>query len=83
MARTRSDTGYTLVRADGSPGYVAPRDTSCQGSVRYLAVHRIEGGGWGIVDRRSGRLLSETRPGEHRYASWSDVQGVVTALNAG
>jgi hypothetical protein len=83
MARTRSDPAYTLVKADGSPDYVAPRDSTCQNSVRYMVVHLIEGGGWGIVDRRRGRLLSETRPGEHRYASWTDVQGVVTALNAG
>jgi hypothetical protein len=72
---------YTTVIADGSPNYVQPHAPSCELSERYMAVHRIDGGGWGIVDRRSGRLLPETRPNQHRYASWSDVLSAVRELN--
>lgn len=72
---------YTLVNADGSPGYVAPHDPACPADRRYLAVHRVTGGRWGILDRRTGRLIPEARPDQHRYAGWQDVQAAVLALN--
>ena len=40
-------------------------------------------GGWGIVDRRFGRLLAEPEPERHRYPSWAAVQVAVHDLNAG
>jgi hypothetical protein len=46
-----------------------------------MAVHRVTGGGWEIVDRRSGKLLEEARPDQHRYPGWQDVQSAVRALN--
>jgi hypothetical protein len=73
--------GFTTVIADGSPNYVDPHEPACPASRRYMAVHRVDGGGWGIVDRRSGQLLKEARPGEHRYASWADVLSVVKTMN--
>ena len=47
------DRGYTTVAPNGSPGYVAPYEPACPATQRYMAVHRIVGGGWGIVDRRT------------------------------
>jgi hypothetical protein len=76
-----SISSYTLVKAQGSPGYVPPREPACPGTRRYMAVHRVNGGGWGIVDRRTGRLLQEARPNQHRYAGWDEVQAAVLALN--
>jgi hypothetical protein len=46
-----------------------------------MAVHRVDGGGWGIIDRRTARLLAETRPDQHRYSSWHEVRAVVGAMN--
>jgi hypothetical protein len=74
---------YTTVVPDGAPTYVNPHAPGCASVARYLAVHRIDGGGWGIVDRRIGRLLMEERPGQHRYASWTSVQQVVRSMNEG
>jgi hypothetical protein len=76
-----SSTTYTTVHPQGSREYLAPHQPSCAAPVRYMAVHRVVGGGWGIVDRRSGKLLSEDRPGQHRFPSWLDVQSAVAALN--
>jgi hypothetical protein len=78
---SNSNSSYTLVAADGSPGYVAPHERACPNHRRYMAVHRVAGGGWGIVDRRTGKLLAEARPDQHRYAGWQDVQAAVRALN--
>jgi hypothetical protein len=78
---TTSAGAYTLVGTDGSTGYVAPHEAACPDDQRYMAVHRVAGGGWGIVDRRTGRLLQEARPDQHRYAGWQDVQAAVQALN--
>ncbi|MBI3970354.1 MAG: hypothetical protein HY332_03600 [Chloroflexi bacterium] len=78
---SNSKSNYTLVNADGSPGYVAPHESACPDHRRYMAVHRVDGGGWGIVDRRTGRLLHEARPNQHRYQGWQDVQTAVRALN--
>jgi hypothetical protein len=76
-----SSTGYTLVSPEGSPNYLAPRESACPESRRYMAVHRVVRGGWGIVDRRTGRLLAEARPDQHRYAGWQEVQAAVRRLN--
>jgi hypothetical protein len=46
-----------------------------------MAVHRVDGGGWGIIDRRTARLLAEARPDQHRYSSWHEVRAVVGAMN--
>jgi hypothetical protein len=73
--------GYTTVAPNGSPSYVAPFEPSCPASRRYMAVHRVAGGGWGIVDRRTGRLLEGNRPDQHRYPSWHEVQTAVSGLN--
>jgi hypothetical protein len=51
-------------------------------TLRYMAVHRVVGGGWGIVDRRTGRLLGATQPTQHRYRGWDEVQTAVQGLNA-
>jgi hypothetical protein len=74
---------FTTVVPTGSPAYVNPYAPGCPSAVRYMAVHRINGGGWGIVDRRSGRLLAEERADQHRYASWTSVQQVVQSKNSG
>ena len=74
---------YSTVVAQGSPAYEAPCEPSCPPARRFMAVHRISGGGWGIVDRRSGRLLAEARPDQHRYATWDAATRTVRALNAG
>jgi hypothetical protein len=74
---------YTTVVPQGSPDYLAPFDPSCPAAHRYMAVHRVSGGGWGIVDRRFGRLVAEPRPEQHRYPSWAAVQVAVHDLNAG
>jgi hypothetical protein len=76
-----NSTGFTTVHPQGSREYLAPHQPTCLAAVRYMAVHRVVGGGWGIVDRRSGRLLPEARPDQHRYAGWQDVQSAVSALN--
>jgi hypothetical protein len=76
-----NDTRYTTVHPEGSREYQSPHQPSCPAATRYMAVHRVVGGGWGIVDRRSGRLLSEERSGQHRYPGWHDVQSAVLALN--
>ena len=73
---------YTVVATPGTVGYLAPRDPACPTSQRYMAVHRVVDGGWGIVDRRTGRLLVEERKHQHRYAAWHDVQAAVATLNA-
>ena len=78
----RRRNGYTTVVPDGLPNYVSPHEAGCLAAHRYMAVHRVDGGGWGIVDRRSGRLLIEGRPDEHRYESWQVVLSVVRGLNA-
>lgn len=80
MPRARDGRAYTTIVPDGSPAYVAPHAAGCPATERYLAVHRIDGG-WGIVDRRSGRLLPEERPSQHRYASWEVVKSVVQSMN--
>ncbi len=82
MLKVRSSQKYTTVTTDGSAGYVSPHDPACPAARRYMPVHRVDGGGWGIVDRRTARLLAETSPDQHRYASWHEVQAVVDALNA-
>jgi hypothetical protein len=77
------DNSYTLVIADGSTGYVAPHAPECPDEERYLAVRRTLGSGWGIVDRRTGRLLSDSHPDQHRYSSWEDARQMIRTLNAG
>ena len=79
--RRAGDAGYTTVTPQGAPGYVSPREPACTPDLRYMAVSRVDGGGWGIVDRRTARLLAEARPDEHRYPHWHDVQAVVSTLN--
>jgi hypothetical protein len=74
-------TRYTTVHPEGSRAYLAPHQPACPAAARYMAVHRVVGGGWGIVDRRSGKLLAEARPGQHRYPGWQDVQAAASALN--
>lgn len=82
--RTRpAQGGYTLVTAQGSDGYVAPHAPDAPANSRYMAVRRVLGGAWGIVDRRRGRLIEESHPGEHTYAAWGDVQAAARALNQG
>ena len=76
-----SSTSYTLVSPEGSPNYLAPRESGCPESRRYMSVHRVVHGGWGIVDRRTGKLLAEARPDQHRYPGWPDAQAAVAALN--
>ena len=76
-----NSTRYTTVHPEGSREYLAPHQLACPAAARYMAVHRVVGGGWGIVDRRSGKLLSEDHPGQHRYPGWQDVQAAVSALN--
>ncbi|MGH2356321.1 MAG: hypothetical protein ACRDI2_11870 [Chloroflexota bacterium] len=78
---SRDDRNYTTVNPQGSPNYVAPHEPTCPPTHRYMAVHRVVGGGWGIVDRRTGRLLTEARPDQHRYPGWQDVQTAVRSLN--
>jgi hypothetical protein len=73
--------GYTLVTAEGSLGYIAPHAPACPPDERYMAVRRVQGGGWAIVDRRSGRLFEDDRPGGTSYETWSDVQAAVRSLN--
>jgi hypothetical protein len=82
MLKGRSGQQYTTVAPDGAAGYVSPHDPACPAARRYLPVHRVDGGGWGIVDRRTARLLAEASPHQHRYASWHDVQVAVDALNS-
>jgi hypothetical protein len=74
-------SSYTLVDAQGSRGYVAPHERTCPDERRYMAVHRVGGGGWGIVDRRTGKLLGDAQRDQHRYPSWHDVQAAVRELN--
>ena len=81
--KTRGPGAYTIVSTQGAADYLPPHDPLCPPSQRYLPVHRVDGGGWGIVDRRTGRLLAETRPDEHRYTSWQEVQAVVGMMNDG
>jgi hypothetical protein len=78
----RSAGGYTTVNPQGTPHYVAPHQPDCPMTLRYMAVHRVVGGGWGIVDRRTGRLLGATQPTQHRYRGWDEVQTAVQGLNA-
>ena len=82
MLKGRSGQQYTTVAPDGSLSYITPHDPACPAARRYMPVHRVDGGGWGIVDRRTARLLAEASPDQHRYASWHDVQAAVDALNA-
>lgn len=79
--KIRGRDAYTTVVPQGAPGYLPPHDPACPASLRYMAVHRVDGGGWGIVDRRTARLVAETRPDQHRYASWQEVQEAVGAMN--
>lgn len=81
MFKQRGNGAYTVVATQGTSGYLPPHDPTCPPSLRYMAVHRVDGGGWGIVDRRTARLLAELRPDEHRYASWQDVQAIVRRMN--
>ena len=71
---------YSTVVPEGSTAYVAPHAPDCPASERYMAVHRTDGG-WGMVDRRYGRLVREERAGQHRYAGWMEVQAAVEAMN--
>lgn len=80
-SKPRRTGAYTIVATQGTAGYLAPFAPTCSPAQRYMAVHRVDGGGWGIVDRRTARLLAETRPDEHRYATWHDVQAVVRTMN--
>ena len=73
---------YSTVVAQGSPGYQAPLDPDCRDTQRYMAVHLVRGGGWGIVDRRSGRLRGGPHSTQDRFASWTAVNAVVRRLNA-
>jgi hypothetical protein len=73
---------YTLVHPDGSPYYVAPRAPGCPAAERSLAVYR-EDGAWGVVDRRTGRLLTAARPDPHRYPSWAAAAAGAAARNGG
>ena len=82
MLRVRDHQKYTTVAPDGSPSYVTPHDPTCPAARRYMPVHRVDGGGWGIVDRRTARLLADASPDQHRYASWHEVQAAVNVLNA-
>jgi hypothetical protein len=81
MMKTRGNGTYTTVATQGTPGYLSPYDPMCPPSQRYMAVHRVDGGGWGIIDRRTARLLAEARPDQHRYSSWQEVRAVVGAMN--
>ena len=47
-----------------------------------MVVHRVVDGGWGIVDRRTGRLLKEAETHEHHYVSWGAAQDAARALNS-
>jgi hypothetical protein len=78
--RDGSDRGYTTVNPQGTPRYLPPHEPACQASQRYMAVHRVTGG-WGIVDRRTGRLLSGADPDQCRYPNWDEVQSAVRTLN--
>ena len=72
---------YSTVVAQGSPGYLAPLDPRCPDGERFMAVHLVSGGGWGIVDRRSGRLRGGPKSKHDRYATWSEVDAAIRALN--
>jgi hypothetical protein len=71
---------YTLVHPQGSPHYVAPRAPACPAAERYLAAYR-EDGAWGVVDRRTGRLLTAGRPDPYRYPDWEAAAAAAQALN--
>lgn len=79
--KPNGDRGYTTVTPKGSQSYVAPHEPACAPTQRYMAVHRVVGGGWGIVDRRTGRLLEGAQPDQHRYPDWYAVQTAVSGLN--
>jgi hypothetical protein len=82
MSRSeRLARGYTTVIPQGAAGYLPPRDPACRSADRYMAVRRTEGGTWGIVDRRTAKLLAEATKNQHAYASWQDVQTAIAALN--
>jgi len=68
----------TLVHPDGSPRYAAPRAPGCPASERSRAVYR-EDGAWGVVDRRTGRLLTGGRPDPHRYPTWEAAAAAAAA----
>jgi hypothetical protein len=72
---------YTTVIPQGSPNYLSPSEPSCPAARRYMAVHRVSGGGWGIVDRRTGRLLADPQFAPDRQLSWGDIQAAVRTLN--
>ena len=76
-------TAFTTVIPQGSPNYMAPSEPSCPPTRRYMAVHLVAGGGWGIVDRRTGRLVAEPQIAVDRHASWGEIQATVRDLNGG
>ena len=73
---------YTTVFPKGSPGYVSPWEPAYPPASRYMAVHRVTGGGWGVVDRRTGRLVVDSRVAAEGRGSWGEIQAAVQALNA-
>jgi hypothetical protein len=73
---------YSTVVPQGSPEYLAPLDPTCGDSERYMPVHLVSGGGWGIVDRRTGRLRRGQASAHERHASWNEVKAAVHDLNA-
>ena len=76
---------YTLVvRSQAAPHYVSPYDPACQASQRYLAVHATDGE-WGVVDRRTGKLLGRATPGRsvYRYLYRAEAERVVAGFNNG
>ncbi len=82
MSRSeRQARAFTTVIPQGATGYLPPRDPACRSTDRYMAVRRTEGGTWGIVDRRTAKLVPEALKDQHAYASWQDVQAAVAALN--
>jgi hypothetical protein len=73
---------YTTVIPQGSPNYLSPSEPSCPPTRRYMVVHRVSGGGWGIVDRRTGRLVADPQYAPERHVSWGDMQAAVRTLHA-
>ena len=72
---------YSTVVAQGSPAYLAPLAPTCTAEERYMTVHLVRGGGWGIVDRRTGRLRGGPLSAQDRYATWTEAEAAVRALN--
>ena len=72
---------YTTVIAQGSAGYRAPLAPGCPNSERYMPVHLVSGGGWTLVDRRTGRVRGGPRSSLDRYGSWTEANAAAQQLN--